>query len=437
MSIASRITAMEGHIEDTYDMLEVGGADLTNVDKNLNNMSSIIKERYLDYMNNGTDEIWNNWDKTTQNNVTEPTLNNTIEAPMKIDLKGNTSQNGTATPDNPQDIHVVTGDCSVKKLGKNLFDNNYYINHIEDFSDVYVNYFYAIELGEEFKTVLTASTTLKGTITPTYVLSLLNEARKPESNERFLTTDGAVGFKTYDFTNSEHVYLIIGRSTPISSTSVLLEVLNTILANYDIQIEKSSTKTNYKPYQSQTFPLTLGTIELCKIGDYQDKIYKDNGKWYLYKAVGKTIINGSETINVEDGRYQISVHLNAPSNTNWHIVLLLSNYFKGSSLNGLKNANNQITYHPYNLVPAIYSTDFANATELSNFLTQKYNNNEPLYMFYALATPTTTEITDGTLIYQLEALENAKSYSNITNITQSNADLPFILDVSALTELSS
>lgn len=91
MSIASRISAMEEHIGDVYDTLELGGADLTNVNKNIINISPTLEERYRNYMNNGTDDIWNNWNKVTGSG-TDLTLNNTIEAPMKIDLKGNTSQ---------------------------------------------------------------------------------------------------------------------------------------------------------------------------------------------------------------------------------------------------------------------------------------------------------------------------------------------------------
>ena len=42
MSISSRITAMEGHIGDIYDTLELGGADLTNVNKNIVNLQFLV-----------------------------------------------------------------------------------------------------------------------------------------------------------------------------------------------------------------------------------------------------------------------------------------------------------------------------------------------------------------------------------------------------------
>lgn len=94
MSIADKITSIETHIGDIYDTLELGGADLTNVNKNIVNVKDQLKDRYLDYMNNGTETIWNNWDKVTGSG-TELTLDNTEEAPMSLTYKGNTYQDST------------------------------------------------------------------------------------------------------------------------------------------------------------------------------------------------------------------------------------------------------------------------------------------------------------------------------------------------------
>jgi hypothetical protein len=46
--------------------------------------------------------------------------------------------------------------------------------------------------------------------------------------------------------------------------------------------------------------------------------------------------------------------------------------------------------------------------------------------------PSGIEITDTTLINQLNALEQAMSYNNQTNISQENDNLPFIINASAL-----
>ena len=54
-------------------------------------------------------------------------------------------------------------------------------------------------------------------------------------------------------------------------------------------------------------------------------------------------------------------------------------------------------------------------------------------IYYPLATPTYEEIT-GELLSQLEAL--AYSYEGTTNISQENDDLAFVLDITALKEMS-
>lgn len=109
MSIASRITSIENHIGDIYDTLELGGAELTNVDKNLFNISPTLKQKLIDYMNNGTQEIWNNWDKVTGTGESV-TLNGTIQAPIKLGVGGNTKQEGTPSPEYPSPIKNVGDD---------------------------------------------------------------------------------------------------------------------------------------------------------------------------------------------------------------------------------------------------------------------------------------------------------------------------------------
>lgn len=57
MSIASRIETIEEHISNIYDTLELGGADLTNVDKNIINIDTEWKNRLKDYLANGIEVI--------------------------------------------------------------------------------------------------------------------------------------------------------------------------------------------------------------------------------------------------------------------------------------------------------------------------------------------------------------------------------------------
>ena len=72
----------------------------------------------------------------------------------------------------------------------------------------------------------------------------------------------------------------------------------------------------------------------------------------------------------------------------------------------------------------------SNVTSASSFKTAMSGK----YLYYQLLTPTNTEITQTSLINQLEAIRTAKSYNDVTNISQTNEDLPFIIDLQYLME---
>lgn len=227
---------------------------------------------------------------------TEITLNNTIQAKMKMELKGNTEQNGTPTPDNPQDVRVVTGN-------------------------------------------------------------------------------------------------------------------NTIIVS------------NSDNTQSQTHPINLGTMELCKIGTSQDYIYKDNGKWYKHSEIGKVVLDGSEenlSYNSTANRLQMPFNLQTQD---WGaLALTLCDHFT--------MGDTEIVDGSFNITRTALFFKNNNLTSLNDWKTWLGSNNTTVY--YVLATSTNTEITDTTLISQLNAIENAMSYKTQTNISQTNANLSFILYASAL-----
>ena len=145
-------------------------------------------------------------------------------------------------------------------------------------------------------------------------------------------------------------------------------------------------------------------LELCKIGDYQDYLYKDNGSWYLHKEIGKVVLNGSESWqNAGTNPQKWSL-----SKSDYKYVeenICLSNYFK-STTNGAVGimTDNQIKFR--------YHTDQAKwlyicdntFSAVADFKTWLSTHNTIVY--YVLATPTNTEITDATLLEQLEALQS-------------------------------
>ena len=73
------------------------------------------------------------------------------------------------------------------------------------------------------------------------------------------------------------------------------------------------------------------------------------------------------------------------------------------------------------------SSSYTSKTDFKNWL-----STHNTIVYYVLATPTYTEITDSTLLSQLNAL--AKSYASQTNISQESNDLASILNATALSE---
>lgn len=103
-------------------------------------------------------------------------------------------------------------------------------------------------------------------------------------------------------------------------------------------------------------------IELAKIGNYQDRIYKENDKWYIEKHTAKIASYAGETI----------------------------------------------------------STDYISTTgSLTTGAT----------VYYALATPTTTEITNEALIAQLEELQTISMFNGVNNFTTETANASPIIEL--------
>lgn len=558
MSIADRIQAINDHLIDDYKVLRLAGADLTGVNKNIVNLKPTWKERLLYFMNNGTQEVWNNWDKVNGSG-TSVSLNNTEEAPMSLTYKGNTSQNGTPTPSSPIPVHVVSGDNSIEVVGKNLAHDIYTYDSTAQYAQVlyfdanlepsttytisfegtvgnklYFNeniftttaYGTEIVAGRTSVTLTTKSSLNKQDITQygngrwvigknsqaqssanvfnnvqmelgnqatTYtpyqsssypislgvenlldfdtILDYWGATYTEEDNTYTLTDRGSFYANPYTLNlKAGETYSLSGNKVNQSSGNLRLEVLkdSTIVAiqrfsdeatesghtfvveaghtysirgNYSTgvypmifskpQLEKGSKVNSFTPYG--TTP-----IELCKIGTYQDKIFKntpnttdydsnlEDNVWYLKKEIGKVVLNGSESYSKSGASTDslfIGVLQTSLGNLQINNCPCLSNYF---SSNEAWKVNNLWFYN--NGLMLAFGMDGTQITDVATFKTWLSTHTPTVY--YVLATPTYETITDTTLLSQLE--EAKKSYEEQTNITQTNNDLPFELDVVAL-----
>lgn len=335
------------------------------------------------------------------------------------------------SPDCPQDIQTATGRQVVVvtggngesaeyeiNLGKNLFD--------KDNADVF-NGFVNGNNG-----VLTAATNLQRSViipiepNTTYTVQGL----KRSANSGVFASYPQAG------SQSTGVYVIPPSTGTLTFTSgsnghyfVTMYSAEGDGLTYDtIQLEKGSTATSYAPY--------FEPIELCKIGDYQDYIYRDEDEnWYLHKEVEHlplaiTNMNNYEDApgwsSVENIREYIGTGINGPmvSATDY-----CSNITSSATIGGIRmntNGSNAVIY----LSPAVWGSSFTQTYWKTNY------PNLTLELYYGIAvaaSQTDTQITNSALIAQLDALVEGGSYEGGTHIRVSATDpnLPALLKVEA------
>ena len=198
---------------------------------------------------------------------------------------------------------------------------------------------------------------------------------------------------------------------------------------FNIMLEKGDTITNFIPYEETTKQLSLGNIELAKIGTYRDYIYKNlsNGKWIKYNKIIKRTLNGTESINADNsyiasGRFNINQYTDAKYGSQ-ATPNIMSNYYRPNF--AIENGSIFVS----GVSPDICIIDTRYQNNLNGFK-QWLSENTPT-IYYVLNTETYTEITDTTLINQLEDIYNLMSYTG-TTILEVDGDLPLIIKTRAL-----
>lgn len=178
------------------------------------------------------------------------------------------------------------------------------------------------------------------------------------------------------------------------------------------QVEVGSEATDYVSHIENNFDFTFKNLELSKIGDYQDRIYKENGKWYKEEKIKKLIFDGDEDFVISNSSTDdiLVVAYNG--------VNLLSGYGKCSHFalaDEIKDSNCMTYNKNWSLRFCIDKTKCATIDDFKTWLS---NNN---VIFYGININTQKiEITDATLINQLNAISNSSSFENNTVATLYN-----------------
>ena len=174
--------------------------------------------------------------------------------------------------------------------------------------------------------------------------------------------------------------------------------------------------TDFVEFENNSLSASLPTLH--KVGNYQDRIYVKDNKWYLEKNTATKILNGSE---------------------NWIKTAELENIFICQNIiNATKNYDDAYFSHFSNIkrypntdktgaIRGDNGTNVAfcmnNIQDITGF--KNWLNQNNVTVLYPIAQPTTTEITDQAIISRLNAIKESGSYEGITRIVATgNGDNP-------------
>lgn len=172
--------------------------------------------------------------------------------------------------------------------------------------------------------------------------------------------------------------------------------------------------TDFVEFENNSLSASLPMLH--KVGNYQDRIYTKDNRWYLEKNTATKILNGSE---------------------NWIKTAELGNIFICQNIiNATKNYDDAYFSH-FNNIKRYPNTDktgairedngtnvafcmnnIPNITSFKNWLNQ--NN---VTVLYPIAQPITTEVTDSTILAELNKLMGMRTYDGTTNISITGTDL--------------
>lgn len=305
-------------------------------------------------------------------------------------------------PDYPQNIQTVTGEQTVTVTGKNLYNPNTVVVNKRLGSDGALINDSAYSTSDFIK------------ISPSVQYAYTRYASGGgssavcfyDSERNFISRtvwsgSGNTGRTYFEFT------------TPQESEFVRICDFKTLAS---LQFEKGVTSA-YEPYQSLSYTVNLGSIELCKIGNYQDYIYKSGDGWYVHKETGKQIVDVSAIAlrsnysNIEYGTFDKPNDYGGYGAFGYAYPIVCTHAIHSSNPGNWNSASN---------IGRLYSgaesyklwIGFAKGTGLDAIKTKLTG----CINYYALGTPTDTEITDDTLIAQLNALGAMKLFIGENNL---------------------
>ena len=332
----------------------------------------------------------------------------------------------TPSPDYSQDIVVVEGECSLNITNKNWFDKKSTVWKRNNGSTFDIS-----DTDTSSTRIRTSSFPIKGG--QTYKLSGY------PSNTVAITA-----IRTYDFSKTKFDGVSInGNVFTLSEKVAYINILfggsnfdasiNTLMENSNIQIEvySGSSSSTYIDHKGQTYPITLPTgMFLGSIGTASNYIYGTKDNWKLHSGLDKVVFDentGNLTIVNEKNNsiYFEQTTVRWKKATSSNVANIMCNILQAKSagsmyatdVEGITTGNP--TDGPAKTRFNLLKTRASSVTELKTWL-----GTHNMIIYGELNEPTETDITDTTLIQQLNNIaDNLLTYKGETIVFTTNENL--------------
>ena len=361
---------------------------------------------------------------TIVNNVTYKIQ--VIEVDQSSDYEPYTGGQPSPNPDYPQEIKTITDSLNITSCNKNIFDKNDENMFLKD-------------LVPDNKGLISQGTT--SISQPNYIKTIIMKC-KPNTAYSI----SKLASKTFYIYESEEIpsvnyqtRLVVGISnlsnysftTSKSAKYILFKFYNTWtneLYTYDeilssVQIEQSSTPTPSEQHLQSQIEANLPKGEFIgKIDDtYKDTLKveynEEDGQYHLnlYKNIGKVVLNGSESFNLQSINNYGIANFNYKTGLSPKLIDFntMSNYFKKQTTS-ISNTKTEGIYFQYQseFFLRIESTKVSTVEQFKTWLST--HNTE---VYYALETP---------YVLDLGVVDMPITYDEVTNIFTDSDLMPTI-----------
>ena len=331
----------------------------------------------------------------------------------------------------PQYVFNLTGDSSLKFMGKNLFKGSFspitYDNQIpvaisdritiNSYDNNNLNFTFndnrhAYVLCDAFKVKKNTTYTISYNRTNTrtddtrFYIYYVTEDNDYSKFNVYYNEEGEIKH-TFTTTDSGIIAFAWGGNNTFSGETI--DIAN-------IQLEEGNSSTDYEAYKEIVYPISLGSLELNSVSGSTDYIYLRNGNWYINKSTNKVKITG-EFIYYSVGNHFYSEFIDNYSKSN--NVPISTHYIGFSNVENLAQFIPMYENSAYDLIgfnnTTLYRRTYIKALSTSNELNNFLNNND-VYLYYVLDNTEDVLIEDTKLINQLNAILSTNLYEGINTV---------------------